>query len=222
MTGGDKFAPLVREFKVVIISSLHNYYDSESLTTLLNNVLKRLQKLEVLRLALELPDKSYLHLALSHCTLSDLHTFHFGQSGKDSALGILQFVKRHPHLKNLSIDTEDDIHSITDHPDINGDSIVLPALRSYSGPLNFLKYIAKNATSLSSIVIKLRLKPGIGVPIDQLEALRKIHDTGKNISLAYDSSASLSRLVEWTSAALPNLQNFAAFLRKEDPVVSTL
>ncbi|KAG7097199.1 hypothetical protein E1B28_004570 [Marasmius oreades] len=212
----DRFAPLVKEFRVIIIYCYNSQYDSKSLTTLLNTVLLRLEKLRVLRLVLELADKSYLHLALSYCTFRDLHTFHFGHTGRLGALGVLQFIQRHPHLENLSIDTDDDVHPNPEHPEFSGDSIVLSELRSYSGPLNFLKYIAKSATSLSSIIIKLRVKPGVGVPVDQLAALEEIHDMGKGVSLAFDTSASLSPLVEWTSAALPKLQNFAAYCRKVD------
>ncbi|KAL0580079.1 hypothetical protein V5O48_001938 [Marasmius crinis-equi] len=220
LKGDQKYSALIKDLKIVIISSFNSNYDSKSFITLLNLVLQRLKILESLRISLEIADKSYLHLALSDCTFPNLRTFHFGQTGEISAPGVLQFLKRHPSLKNLSIDTDEYMHPIVDHPDYSDDVLVLAELESYSGPLNFLKFFAKKASSLSSVLIKLKVKNNPAspatIPVGQLGALEKIPGMGRGVSLAFETSASFSRILQWTSAALPKLHSLAVYSRNGD------
>ncbi|KAK1228435.1 hypothetical protein PQX77_008498 [Marasmius sp. AFHP31] len=210
------FAALVKDLRIVIISTFKTKYDSTSFVALLNLLLLRLQDLQSLRIFIELDDKSYLHRTLSNCTFPKLHTFQFGQTGEHNAIGVLKFLKRHPSLKHLTLDTDEYTHAIADHSEISGDALALGELHSYSGPLNFLKFFAKNASSLSSVFVKLKIRAGIDpptIPADQIAALENIREMGRGVSLAFETSVYLSRILQWTTAALPKLQSFAFYCK---------
>ncbi|KAK7049503.1 hypothetical protein VNI00_005534 [Paramarasmius palmivorus] len=220
MTSDRNLANLVKEFHLVLISALENSYESRSLVTLINTVLLRLERLRDLRILLEVETPDHIQLCLSHCTFPDLATFYFGLSCDMNAFGVLEFLKRHTQLKHVTIETRQNFHNII--VPVPGERVALLKLKSYSGPLNFLDHIATDAIALESIVIKMTLDgssiPQPNIPEQQLNALEKVRDRGKGLSLAFEASFTAHFILDLVSRMLPELSSLVIFSRNGDLV----